>query len=103
MAGPARAYLAKYYAPASAESGLTRPITLNMLSGPWDTADFRAHPEGMAVFEWAPGPNGIKFRAAMAKLNGGEENARKIRAGYRAMIASRSREFGWRQLPPTDD
>lgn len=96
--GAARAHIEKYFAPASVEAGLTRPVTLHMQSGPWDDVRFDRQENGFASFGSDANPDGGIFMATLAKLNGGEENARRIWDEYQAMIATSVREIGHRHI-----
>jgi len=101
--GEGNRIIREYFVPAAVKADITQPITLHMQTGPWDAVNFWNYETTMGNFDYFLDPDDEKFWAAMAELNGGITNARKIMADYQATIARQQRDIGHRHLPPSDD
>ena len=103
MAGRAYTILREHYAPAGEAAGLEGPITIHFQTGPFDAAYHWRLENGMSDMEWQRSPNGVKFRAAMAELEGSEAAAQAVRDSYNATIARTVTTIGHRHVSDDDE
>ncbi len=103
MGGAAGRIIREKFMPAAAKAEIPSPITLHMQTGPWNAINFWNYGDSMGNLDYFMTPDNAKFWAALAELNGGIENARKIFADYNATIDTMQRELAHRHLPPAED
>lgn len=71
--------IAEYFVPATEKAGTPSPMfVVHFQSGKWDAMYVWDLEGGMSDLEWYRSPNNIKWYAALAELNGGEEGAAEI-------------------------
>ena len=83
----------KYFGPASDEAKVKRSTIHWLVAGPWDLMLVQELPRGLATLDMHETPERKAMRAAMAKIAGGEEAAKKIYAENDSLIAERSVVF----------
>jgi hypothetical protein len=103
MAGKAYTILREHYAPAGEAAGTPGPITVHFQTGPFDAAYHWQLENGMSDMEWQRSPNQVKFRAAMAELEGSEEAAQAVRDSYNATVARTVTTLGHRHVSDDDE
>ena len=103
MAGRAYTILREHYAPAGEAAGTPGPITVHFQTGPFDAAYHWQLENGMSDMEWQRSPNQVKFRAAMAELEGSEEAAQAVRDSYNATVARTVTTIGHRHVSDDDE
>jgi len=103
MAGRAYTILREHYAPAGEAAGLDGPVTIHFQTGPFDAAYHWRLENGMSDMEWQRSPNQVKFRAAMAELEGSEEAADAVVASYMATVARMVTTIGHRHVSDDDE
>ena len=103
MAGRAYTILREHYAPAGEAAGTPGPITVHFQTGPFDAAYHWQLENGMSDMEWQSSPNQVKFRAAMAEMEGSEAAAQAVRDSYNATIARTVTTIGHRHVSDDDE
>lgn len=103
MAGRAYTILREHYAPAGEAAGTPGPITVHFQTGPFDAAYHWQLENGMSDMEWQRSPNQVKFRAAMAELEGSEAAAQAVRDSYNATVARTVTTIGHRHVSDDDE
>ncbi len=103
MADAAGEYIEKYFVAATKAAGTRSPFVMHMMTGKWDSVIFWKQQGGMGDFEWYMSADGVKWWAELAKQNGGAENAKKIMAGYQAMVATTSKQIGHHHMPEKEE
>ncbi len=103
MAGRAYTILREHYAPAGEAAGLEGPVAIHFQTGPFDAAYHWRLENGMSDMEWQRSPNQVKFRAAMAELEGSEEAAQAVRDSYNATIARTVTTIGHRHVSDDEE
>jgi len=103
MAGKAYQILSEHYAPAGEAAGTPGPITVHFQTGPFDAAYHWQLENGMSDMEWQRSPNRVKFRAALAKLEGSEEAAQAVMDSYNATIARTVTSIGHRHVADDEE
>lgn len=78
----------KYFGPATDEAGLKRPAVHWLMGGPWDIMMVFEMPRGMASLDTHASPERAAFRKALAKVAGGEEQAKKVWEEDEALTAN---------------
>lgn len=68
----------KYYAPAAKAAGLPATQVHWLMDGNWDLMLLRPLPRGMATLDTHASPERKAFEAALAKIAGGEDAAKKL-------------------------
>jgi len=93
----------EYFAPAAAEAGVQGPMmVIHFQTGEWDAAFVWPLKGGMADLEWYRSPDSIKWFEALAKLNGGAEEAEKIIARYQDTVREMQTEVGHHHVVDAD-
>jgi len=103
MAGRAYQILREHYAPAGEAAGLEGPVTIHFQTGPFDAAYHWRLENGMSDMEWQRSPNRVKFRAALAELEGSEAAAQAVWDSYNATIARTVTTIGHRHVSDDDE
>jgi hypothetical protein len=71
--------IAEYFQPAGEKAGTAPPmLAVHFQSGKWDAMFVWDLDGGVADLEWFRSPDDIKWMAALAELNGGEDAAKEI-------------------------
>ena len=78
-------------------------VALDWESGPWDSTVYIRLVEGYGSLEYAESPQTMKFRAALAEQEGGEEAAQKLWDEWTSHIDNSSQALAHMHLPPTED
>lgn len=92
--------IGEYFVPATEKSGTSPPmLAIHYQTGKWDAAFIWEMDGGMADLEWYRSPDDLKWFAALAELNGGQEQAEAIWAGYLATVARAQTEVGHHHVP----
>ena len=95
--------ITEHFMPAGEKSGVPGPIlAIHFQTGKWDAAFIWQMEGGMADLEWYRSPNDVKWFAAMAELEGGEDKAQAVWADYVSKIAHAQTEVGHHHVPESD-
>ena len=87
--------IAEYFKPAGEKAGTPGPMFIvHFQSGKWDAIYVWEHEGGMADLEWYRSPNDIKWFAALAELNGGEEGAAEVMKRWHKTLAESETHIG---------
>lgn len=78
-------------------------VVLDWESGPWDSTLYIALDDGYGTLEDADSPQGVAFRASLAKLEGGEEAAQKVLDEWMSHIDNSSQAVALMHLPPPEE
>jgi hypothetical protein len=78
-------------------------VALDWESGPWDSTLYIALEEGYGTLEYADSPQGVEFRASLAKLEGSEEAAQKVLDEWMSHIDDTSQAVAHMHLPPPEE
>ena len=92
--GDAMQIISEHFEPAGEKAGVDGPFAIHFQTGPWDAAFYWDMKGGMADLEWFRSEDSVKWMAALAKLEGGEEQAAALLAKYMSMIDVRQEEVG---------
>lgn len=77
----------EYFVPAGKKAGTAPPmLDLHFQTGKWDAMFIWNLDGGTADLEWYTSPDNVKWMAALAELNGGEEAAKEILARWSSLI-----------------
>ena len=95
--------IAESFVPATEKSGVAGPIlTIHFQTGPWDLGLVWAMEGGMADLEWFTSADDIKWRAALAEIAGGEDEADALWASFQSMVASSVTNVGHHHIPEAE-
>ncbi|MFQ5411742.1 MAG: hypothetical protein ACE5EC_05575 [Phycisphaerae bacterium] len=76
-----------HFYPAARAAGLERARILEYATGgEWDVTYIFPMKDGPAQLEWEMSPDSVKWRSALAKRVGGDEQAKELLDHYRKMI-----------------
>lgn len=85
----------EHFKPAGMKAGTPGPIfEIHYQTGKWDAAFIWQMEGGMSDLEWYRSPNDVKWFAAMAELEGGEEEAAAVWQSYISKVAHAQTEVG---------
>ena len=91
--------IAEHFKPAGEKAGTRAPVAIHFQTGKWDAAVHWRLEGGMADLEWYRSPNNVKWREALAELEGGQEQAMAIIAKYVDTVAESEDQIGHRHVP----
>jgi hypothetical protein len=97
-AGEAYGIIRDHFMPAGQAAELRRPVIVHFQTGPYDAAFHFRLENGMSDLEWQRSPNNVKFRAALADLEGSEEAADAVFDRYDALVARSVTSIGHRHI-----
>jgi len=84
-----------HFKPAGEKAGTPGPIMeIHFQTGEWDAAFIWQMEGGMSDLEWYRSPNDVKWFAAMAELEGGEDKAAALWADYVSKVAAAKTDVG---------
>jgi len=87
--------ISEHFMPAGEKAGTPRPLgVIHYQTGEWDALFVWKLEGGMADLEWYRSPNNIKWYAALAEQEGGEEAAGELMAEYRSLIDEAETDVG---------
>ena len=69
-------------------------MEVHFQTGKWDAAFIWQMEGGMSDLEWYRSPNDVKWFAAMAELEGGEDKAEAVWADYISKVAHAETDVG---------
>ncbi|MDQ7019153.1 MAG: hypothetical protein Q9M33_08305 [Robiginitomaculum sp.] len=75
-------------------------VALDWESGPWDSTVYITLDEGYGSLEYATSPQNAAFMASLAKLQGGEDAAKKVMQEWASHIDNDSTGLAHMHLPP---
>lgn len=90
----------EHFMKAGKASGTPGPKTLHFKTGKWDAAFIWKLENGPVDLEWYRSANDVKWWAALAKQEGGDEAATKLMAEFNSLIARSSGTFGHWHFDP---
>ena len=95
--------ITEHLMPAGEKAGTNPPmLAIHFQTGKWDAAFIWEMDGGMADLEWYRSPSNVKWRAALAELEGGTEQADAIWKKYVSAIAESYVEVGHHHVPAAD-
>jgi len=87
--------IAEHFVPAGKAAGTPGPLgTLHFQTGEWDALFVWNLEGGMADLEWYRSEDNIKWAAALAEQEGGEEAAGELIAEYRSLVDEAETDVG---------
>jgi len=87
--------IAEHFVKASEAAGTPGPLgVIHYQSGEWDAVAVWSLEGGMADLEWYRSENDLKWFAALAELEGGEEAAGALLAEYQGLIDEAETDVG---------
>ena len=87
--------ISEHFMPAGEKAGTPGPLgVIHYQTGQWDAQFVWELEGGMADLEWYRSPNNIKWWAALAEQEGGEEAAGELMAEYRSLIDEAETDVG---------
>ena len=87
--------ISEHFMPAGEKAGTPGPLgVIHYQTGQWDAQFVWDLAGGMADLEWYRSPNNIKWWAALAEQEGGEEAAGELMAEYRSLIDEAETDVG---------
>ena len=87
--------IAEHFMPAGEKAGTPGPLgVIHYQTGEWDAQFVWELEGGMADLEWYRSPNNIKWWAALAEQEGGEEAASELMGEYQSLIADAETDVG---------
>jgi hypothetical protein len=87
--------ISEHFMPAGEKAGTPGPLgVIHYQTGEWDAQFVWELEGGMADLEWYRSPNNIKWWAALAEQEGGEEAAGELMAEYRSLIDEAETDVG---------
>ena len=87
--------IAEHFMPAGEKAGTPGPLgVIHYQTGEWDALFVWDLEGGMADLEWYRSPDNIKWYAALAEQEGGEEAAGKLMGEYRSLIDEAETDVG---------
>ena len=96
--------IAEHFVPAGEAAGTPGPLgTIHFQTGEWDAIFVWNLEGGMADLEWYRSEDNIKWAAALAEQEGGEEAAGELMAEYRSLIAEAETNVGHYHAKSEDD
>ena len=85
----------EYFKPAGEKAGTSGPMfVMHFQSGKWDAMYIWDLEGGLTDLQWFRSPDDIKWYAALAELNGGEEGAADIMKRWSKTIAESETHIG---------
>ena len=92
-----------YFVPATEKAGTAGPmLAIHFQTGKWDAAFIWEMAGGMADLEWFTSPDDLKWRAALAEIAGGEDEADEIWASFQSKVASSVTNVGHHHVPEAE-
>jgi hypothetical protein len=88
----------RYFAPASVDAATPGPkLALVNATGEWDLTLIWELTGGLTDMEWKISPNDVKWFSSMAKLTGGQDQAKQLLERYEGMVVRSSSQLarGW--------
>lgn len=85
--------ISEHFTPAARAAGVPVPTVYHSETGPAQTTIITPLTGGMADLEYDFAPDDVKFMAALAKQEGGQDKAMALLQQYQDGIATRSREI----------
>jgi hypothetical protein len=96
--------IAEHFVKASEAAGVPGPLgVIHYQSGEWDMLTIWLMEGGMADLEWYRSERDIKWFAALAEQEGGEEAAGALSAEYQGLIDESESDVGHFHLTGEDD
>ena len=96
--------ISDHFQKAGEKAGTPRPLgTLHYQTGEWDMLVVWDLEGGMADLEWYRTENQIKWFAALAEQEGGEEAAAALMAEYRSLVDESESDVGHYHAPMEDE
>ena len=93
--GRAFEIIADHFAPAGEKAGTPGPLgAIHLQTGKWDALFVWNLEGGMADLEWYRSEDDIKWFAALAEQEGGEEAAGELLAEYQSLVAEAETNVG---------
>ena len=87
--------ISEHFMPAGEKAGTPGPLgVIHYQTGEWDAQFVWELEGGMADLEWYRSPNNIKWWAALAEQEGGEEAASELMGEYRSLIDEAETDVG---------
>ena len=87
--------IAEHFKPAGEKAGTPGPLgVIHFQTGEWDALYVWNLEGGMADLEWYRSENDIKWYAALAEQEGGDEAAAELVAEYRSLIDEAETDVG---------
>lgn len=87
--------IAEHFAPAGAKAGTPGPLgTIHFQTGEWDALFVWSLEGGMADLEWYRSEDDVKWWAALAEQEGGEEAAEALWDEYIGLVAEAQSDVG---------
>ena len=87
--------ISEHFMPAGEKAGTPGPLgVIHYQTGQWDAQFVWDLAGGMADLEWYRSPNNIKWWAALAEQEGGEEAASELMGEYQSLIADAETDVG---------
>ena len=87
--------ISEHFMPAGEKAGTPGPLgVIHYQTGEWDALFVWDLEGGMADLEWYRSPNNIKWWAALAEQEGGEEAASELMGEYQSLIADAETDVG---------
>lgn len=83
-----------YFMKATAAAGTQQPYIVHLQTGDWDFLVAWDMKDGPVAFTYTDTPDGKKWRAALAEVAGGEDEAKAIWEEYQSLIARTNSMFG---------
>jgi hypothetical protein len=95
--------ISEHFVPAGKKAGTPAPImAIHYQTGKWDAAFIWEMAGGMADLEWYRSPDDIKWFAALAELEGGEDEAEAVWGDYISKVASAHTDVGHHHVPEAE-
>jgi hypothetical protein len=87
--------IAEHFMKATEAAGLPGPLgVIHLQTGEWDTLAVWSLEGGMADLEWYRSEDDLKWWAALAEQEGGEEAAGALMAEYQSLLAEAESDVG---------
>jgi hypothetical protein len=85
--------ISEHFTPAARAAGVPVPVVYHTETGPAQTIVITPLTGGLADMEYEFAPDDVKFMAALARQEGGQDKAMALIQQYQDGIATRSREI----------
>ena len=96
--------IADHFVPAGEAAGTPGPLgVIHLQTGEWDALAVWRLEGGMADLEWYRSEDDLKWFAALAEQEGGEEAAGELLGEYRSLIDEAETDVGHYHADPEDE